>query len=51
MACLLLNESASYCQWPAEALLGNRRSESESEQGEHVAGSRPEAEVIYLWSG
>ena len=35
MACLLLNESASYCLWRAEGLLVQRRSESESEMGEH----------------
>jgi hypothetical protein len=35
MACLLLNESASYCLWHAEGLLVRRRSESESEMGEH----------------
>ena len=51
MACLLLNESASYCLWRAEGLLVPRPSESESEMGEFVAGSRPEAEVIYPWSG
>lgn len=34
MACLLLNESASYCLWRAEGLLVRRRSESESEMGE-----------------
>ena len=51
MACLLLNESASYCRWRAEGLLVPRPSESESEMGEFVAGSRPEAEVIYPWSG
>ena len=28
-----------------------RRSESESEMGDLAAGSRPEAEVIYSWSG
>ena len=51
MACLLLNESASYCLWRAEGLLVPRPSESESEMGEFVAGSRPEAEVIYPWPG
>ena len=29
--CLLHNESASYCKWQGEALLGNSRSESEYE--------------------
>jgi hypothetical protein len=47
-ACLLHNESASYCPWQAQAVLQPRRSESEYEMCVLVAGNRPEAEVIYF---
>ncbi len=44
MACLLKNEPASYALWPSR--LSNERlwsrSESESEEGDKVGGSRPE---------
>ena len=45
MACLLKNEPASYALWPYEWLSNETLwspSESESEQGAQVGGSRPE---------
>ena len=44
MACLLKNEPASYALWPPMVKQRELRSpsESESEQGAEVGGSRPE---------
>ncbi len=50
MACLLLNESASYCQWQLKPFRGGGIAKA-SPKWAFVAGDRPEAEVIYPWSG
>jgi hypothetical protein len=42
MACLLKNEPASYALWQVKQLTLWSRSESESEEGACVGGSRPE---------
>src|SRR5437899_10946365 len=47
-ACLLHNESASYCPWPAYTALPWRRRETECQQRDQVVGNRPEAEGIYV---
>ncbi len=50
MACLLLNESASYYQWLPKPFWGGGAAKASPKMA-FVAGNRPEAEVIYPWSG
>ncbi len=45
-ACLLHNESASYCPWPPKPRSGEGEGKP-SANSASVAGNRPEAEVIY----
>jgi hypothetical protein len=49
-ACLLHNESASYCPWQPKSLWDGGEGKP-SVKCASVAGNRPEAEVIYLWPG